>query len=87
MQGMYNVAPTVIGSDADPADALAIVVVLSTSIYFWCLWHIMQNLNKKLKVRRFLFFAPSLLLLLLGMMLLFAPEIRVAVVVVVVFHC
>ncbi len=61
LEGMYNVPPTAIGSDADPAASLAIMGVFPTSLYFWCLWHIMQNLNKNLKV---------LLLLLLLMFLL-----------------
>ena len=47
---MYNVSPTVVGSDADPAASIAIGAVFPSSLYFWCIWHIMQNLNKNLKV-------------------------------------
>ena len=50
LQGMHDVPPTVIGSDADPAAAIAIIGVFPTSLYFWCMWHIMQNVNKNLKV-------------------------------------
>ena len=47
---MFNVSPPGVGSDADPAASMAIGVVFPTNLCFWCLWHIMQNLNKNLKV-------------------------------------
>ena len=54
LHGMYDVPPTVVGTDADPAASIAVADVFPSSLYFWCLWHIMQNLNKNLKVWSFL---------------------------------
>ena len=46
---MFEVMPTVFGSDADPAASLAAEASFPGVPYFWCKWHINQNLFKNLK--------------------------------------
>lgn len=46
---MFTVMPTVFGSDADPAASLAAEASFPGVPYFWCKWHINQNLFKNLQ--------------------------------------
>ncbi|CAG8795645.1 37811_t:CDS:1, partial [Gigaspora margarita] len=44
--GLY---PSTILTDADPAMSLAISTIMLSTQHFHCIWHIYQNIQKKLK--------------------------------------
>ena len=48
LHAVSGLAPGVLFTDADPAVNAAVILVFGAeTIHLWCLWHILENLNKK----------------------------------------